>query len=69
MHITIQELLEAVFSMWTIPRFYKESPDKELDKTHVEVGLNTPTVALRVVGQNENKTQCWGYTWDNLFLG
>jgi hypothetical protein len=29
-------------------------------KSHVEAGLNTSTVALRVIGGDENGTLCWG---------
>jgi hypothetical protein len=60
MHITIQVLFETVFSLWSILRFYKESPDKELDKSCVEVGSNNSTVTLRVVGGNGKGTQCLG---------
>jgi hypothetical protein len=35
----------------------------------MEAGLNTSTVALRVVGGDEKGTQCLGYNSANLFLG
>jgi hypothetical protein len=35
----------------------------------VEVGSNTSTITLRVVGGDEKGTQCLGYNWDTLFLG
>jgi hypothetical protein len=34
-----------------------------------EPGLNTSTVALRVVGGDEREASAWGYNWANLFLG
>jgi hypothetical protein len=34
----------------------------------VEVGSNTSTVALRVVGGDEKGTSAWGYNWATLFL-
>jgi hypothetical protein len=41
-----KELLEAVFSVGTVPSLYKE-----------EAGSNTSTVDLRVVGDDEKGTQ------------
>jgi hypothetical protein len=35
----------------------------------VEAGSNTSSIALRVVGGDENGTQCLGYKWVILFLG
>jgi hypothetical protein len=34
----------------------------------LEVGSNTSTVALRVMGGEKRGTQCWGYNWTTLFL-
>jgi hypothetical protein len=46
-HATIEELLEAVFSMQSVPRFYNENTSR------VEAGSNTSTVTIRVVGGDE----------------
>jgi hypothetical protein len=46
-HATIEELLEAVFSVRTVPSLYKK-----------ETGTNTSTVSLRVEGGDEKGTQC-----------
>jgi hypothetical protein len=45
------------------------NPDYITSKFRVEAGLNTSTVALRVVGGDEKGTQCLGYNWATLFLG
>lgn len=37
--------------------------------SHVEEGSNTSTIALRVVGGNEKRTQCLAYNQASLFLG
>jgi hypothetical protein len=47
MHATIEELLEAVFSVRSVPRLYNEG------RLRLEAGSNTSTVALRVVGGDE----------------
>jgi hypothetical protein len=43
---TIEELLEAVFSVGSAPRLYRED-------SRPESGSNTSTVTLRVVGGDE----------------
>jgi hypothetical protein len=48
-----------MFSTLSVPRCY----------SRVEAGPNTSTVALRVVGGDENGTQCLGCNWATLFLG
>jgi hypothetical protein len=35
----------------------------------MEAGLNTSTVALRLVGGDEKGTSAWGHNWATLFLG
>jgi hypothetical protein len=36
----------------------------------VEMGSNTFTVALKVVGKaTKREPSAWGYNWDTLFLG
>jgi hypothetical protein len=47
-----KELLEAVFSVRSVPRLYNEAqlPLEETTNTRVEAGSNTSTVALRAVG-------------------
>jgi hypothetical protein len=52
-HSTLEVLLETVFSTRYVQRNYKE-------RTRVEAGSNTSTVALRVVGEGEKGTQCLG---------
>jgi hypothetical protein len=50
-----EELLEAVFSIQSTLKL-----DTEGQWAHMEVSLNTSTVALRVVGGNEKGIQCLG---------
>jgi pyruvate/oxaloacetate carboxyltransferase len=50
---TIKLLSETVFYTRSVQRGYKED-------NRVEAGLNTSTVALRVVGGVEKGTQCLG---------
>jgi hypothetical protein len=38
-------------------------------KSRVEVGSNTSTVALRVVGGHKMELSAWDYNWATLFLG
>jgi hypothetical protein len=42
-HATMEEMLIAVFSMWSVPRLYSEA------------GSNTSIVTLRVVGGDEQR--------------
>jgi hypothetical protein len=49
------ELLEAVLSMQSVPRCYKQAVQFRKVKTRVEAGSNTSTVTLRVVGGNEKE--------------
>jgi hypothetical protein len=56
MHTTIEELLEAVFSMQSMMKLYKEDQQDSKNvrgESRVEAGSNTSTVALRVVGGDE----------------
>jgi hypothetical protein len=52
-HATAEELLEMVFSIRSVPRCYKDNWHK-LPVSSVEAGSITSTVALRVVGSDEN---------------
>jgi hypothetical protein len=45
--------IEAVLSVWSVPRGYKRTQPEDVTNTHVEVGSNTSTVTLRVVGGDE----------------
>jgi hypothetical protein len=51
-HVTVEDLLEAVFSVLSVPRLYIED-QLPLGDTRVEAGSNTSTVTLRVVGGDE----------------
>jgi hypothetical protein len=42
---------------------------KEIRLPRVEVGSNTSTVALRVVGGDEKERSAWRYNWATLLLG
>jgi hypothetical protein len=58
---TVEELLEAVFSVQSVPVLYKE--DQLLlavSPPCVEEGSNTSTVALTVEGGEEKGTKCLG---------
>jgi hypothetical protein len=55
---TMEELLEAVFSMQSMPRLHKELIVHCEIVPHMEAGLNASTMALRVVGGNKKGTQC-----------
>jgi hypothetical protein len=35
----------------------------------MEVGSDTSTIALRVIGDDEKGTQCWGYDWQPGLTG
>jgi hypothetical protein len=54
MHATMEELLEAVLSVRSVPGVYNEG-ELSLEKsvTRVEAGSNTSTVTLRFVGGDE----------------
>jgi hypothetical protein len=52
MRATIEELLEAVFSMRSVPRVIASEWPLEA-VTRLEAGSNTSTVTLRVVGGDE----------------
>jgi hypothetical protein len=43
-----------------VPRCYKQDKSRREMLTCVEEGWNTSTVVLRVVGGDENGTQCLG---------
>jgi hypothetical protein len=51
------EILEAVCSMRSVPRSYKQD---QLTLTPVEAGSNISTAALRVVESEEERTQYLG---------
>jgi hypothetical protein len=50
-------------------RTYLRDRTDQQKKHRVEAGSSASTVALRVVGGDENGTQCLGYNWATLFLG
>jgi hypothetical protein len=55
-----------MFSMWSVPKSYKQGTRLELGQTRVEAGSNTSTVTLRVVGGDEkgslkSETVKYGY--------
>jgi hypothetical protein len=52
-HATIEEILEAVFFVRSLPRLYNEDQLPLKEYTRVEAGSNTSTVTLRVVGGDE----------------
>jgi hypothetical protein len=46
--------IQAVFSVWSVPRGYKRTESEDMKKhTHVEAGSNTSTVTPRVVGGDD----------------
>jgi hypothetical protein len=53
--------MEEMFSMRTVVQLRFD--------VGVEEGLNTSTVAFRVVGGDKEETSGWGYNWATLFLG
>jgi hypothetical protein len=59
-HATIGELLEAVFSVRSLPRIHNEDQLSLGDSSCVEAGSDTSTVALRIAGGDEEGTQCLG---------
>jgi hypothetical protein len=63
--ISIREgLLEAVFSIGSVPRLYSED-HRQAEAVHhsrVEAGSNTSTVATKM------ETSDWVYNWATLFL-
>jgi hypothetical protein len=59
-HAKTEELLEAVFSMLSVPRLYKKNQWEFLVWSRVEASSTTTTVALRVVGGDEKGTQYLG---------
>jgi hypothetical protein len=52
-HATMEELLEAVFSVRSMPRLHNDEQLRLFSHTRVEAGSNTSTVTLRVVGGEE----------------
>jgi hypothetical protein len=58
MHTTIEVLLETVFSIRSLQSGYKEDKWGDPVIARVEVGSSNSTVSLRVVGGDENGTQC-----------
>jgi hypothetical protein len=52
-HATIEVLLETVFYTWPVQRGYKRDNWSKTVLSRVEVGSNTPTIALQVIGGNE----------------
>jgi hypothetical protein len=47
------------FSAWSVPRHYKQD-HLAVVVSCVEAGLNTSTIALRVIGGDEKGAQCLG---------
>jgi hypothetical protein len=60
MYTTTEQLLKEAFSVGSGPRLYNEDPRPAENKSRVTTGSNTSTVALQVVGGDENGTQCLG---------
>jgi hypothetical protein len=52
-HETVEILLETVFCMGFVPRYYKDDNWSKNDASRVEAGSNISTVTLRVVGGDE----------------
>jgi hypothetical protein len=50
-----------MFSMQSILRLYSED--------RWEVGLNTSTIALWIIGGGKREPSAWGYNWATLYLG
>jgi hypothetical protein len=48
--------IEELFSLYFLPRYYKQGTRLELSSTRVEASLNTSTVTLRVVGGDEKES-------------
>jgi hypothetical protein len=56
--------------MWSVHRSnLKDNWGNKGVDSGVVAGSKSSTVALRVAGGNEKRTQCLGYNWVNLFLG
>jgi hypothetical protein len=66
---TMEVLLEAVFSAGFAPRLYHWTDRVQLSQPRVKASSNTSTVALRVVGGNEKRTQCLGVSLGHLVPG
>jgi hypothetical protein len=54
--------MQTMFSVESASRLYKKDPKPadESSQPRVEAGLNTYTLAMRVVGGDEKRTQCLG---------
>jgi hypothetical protein len=66
------EIMEETFSVRSTPGLYNEdqlSLGDSSKEARVEAGSNISTVALRVVGDDENEPSAWKYNWATLFLG
>jgi hypothetical protein len=61
--------METVFSIWFVPKCYKQGQLSWNSQPSIEAGSNTSTVVLRVVWGDEKGTQCPGYSWATLFPG
>jgi hypothetical protein len=65
-------MFEAVFSMRSVSRSYKLEKSRVYLVTRVEVGSNTPTVTLRIVGDEKeslkSKTVKYGREKDRPVL-
>jgi hypothetical protein len=59
--ITIEKLLESVFSVGSVPRLYSEDPSlaEFSQQARVETGSNTSTLALRVGGGTKRELSAW----------
>jgi hypothetical protein len=53
-HATIEELLEAVFSVWSMPVLHKKDQQQSQSVSLMEMGLNISTIALQVIVDNKN---------------
>jgi hypothetical protein len=60
--------MEALFYIWSTFKLYKDDTNQRGTNAHVEVGYNTSTITLRVVGGERKGTQLPGYNWAILFL-
>jgi hypothetical protein len=49
----MEELLAAVFGMWSVLRLYNGTSHSVAIMTRVEAGSNTSTVTLRIIGGDE----------------
>jgi hypothetical protein len=61
--------METVFSVWLVPKFYKQGKSSSGVEPRVEAGSNRSTEALQIVGGDENGTPCLGVKLGHLVPG